>query len=100
MTPEEAYRAGYQAGRLSMPEIVGEYGRCRESLMADAYDMLKEQEPVVPELEQGADGIYLICKKCKTRLWKIFGVEFDINIINLEAMPKFCPQCGQAVKWE
>jgi len=22
MTPEEAYRAGYQAGKLSMPEIV------------------------------------------------------------------------------
>lgn len=26
MTPEEAYRAGYQAGKLSMPEIV----RCKE----------------------------------------------------------------------
>ena len=26
----------------------GEYGQCRESLMADAYDLLKEQEAVEP----------------------------------------------------
>ena len=31
MTPEEAYRAGYQAGRLSMPEIV----RCKDCMHWD-----------------------------------------------------------------
>ena len=31
----------------------GEYGQCRESLIADAYDLLKEQEAVVR------------CKDCK-----------------------------------
>lgn len=25
---------------------LGEYGQCRESLMADAYELLKEQEPI------------------------------------------------------
>ena len=31
MTPEEAYRAGYQAGRLLMPEIV----RCKDCRWGD-----------------------------------------------------------------
>ena len=29
----------------------GEYGRCRESLMADAYELLKEQEQMYYTLE-------------------------------------------------
>ena len=32
MTPDEAYRAGYQAGKLSMPEIV----RCKDCKYWDA----------------------------------------------------------------
>jgi hypothetical protein len=34
MTPEEAYRAGYQAGRLSMPEIV----RCKDCAKASCLE--------------------------------------------------------------
>ena len=34
MTPEEAYRAGYQAGRLSMPEIV----RCKDCKKATHFE--------------------------------------------------------------
>ena len=34
MTPEEAYRAGYQAGKLSMPEIV-RCKDCRKNMMCE-----------------------------------------------------------------
>lgn len=62
-----------------------------------ALSMLEEQEPIVPGLEQDADGIYSTCGNCRTRLWKMFGLEFEINP---DAMPKFCPQCGKKVKWD
>lgn len=66
------------------------------SLATKILVLLKEQEPIVPGLEQDANGIYSTCGNCKTRLWKLFGVEFEVNP---DAMPKFCPQCGRAVKW-
>ena len=69
---------------------------CNNALCLDALALLKEQEPIVPGLEQDANGIYSTCGNCKTRLWKLFGVEFEVNP---DAMPKFCPQCGKAVKW-
>ena len=30
----------------------GEFGRCHESLMADAYDLLKEQQNLIDEITQ------------------------------------------------
>lgn len=63
----------------------------------ETVELLKEQEPIAPGLEQDVDGIYSTCGKCKTKIWKLFGVEFDINP---DAMPKFCPNCGREVKWK
>lgn len=67
-----------------------------QPLLRDIMKLLEEQEPVAPGLEQDVDGVYSTCGNCKTRLWKILGVGFEINP---DAMPKFCPQCGRAVKW-
>ena len=41
----------------------GEYGRCRESLMADAYDMLKEQEAELLQQEAELDILRNIYKQ-------------------------------------
>ena len=41
MTSEEAYRAGYQAGKLSMPEIV----RCRDCDYVCDYSDIYKKEP-------------------------------------------------------
>ena len=37
----------------------GEYGQCRESLMADAYDLLKEQEELLRKLQKDKDKLCL-----------------------------------------
>ena len=37
---------------------LGEYDQCRESLMADAYDLLKEQEEEIKCLEAEIDGYF------------------------------------------
>lgn len=56
------------------------------------HDLLKEQEPV----KAVADGDSYICSNCGTLIgWvELYpgGVE--------EVKHKFCPECGQAVKWE
>ena len=41
----------------------GEYGQCRESLMADAYDMLKEQEAELLQQEAELDILRNIYKQ-------------------------------------
>ena len=40
----------------------GEYGQCRESLMAYAYDMLKEQEAEIRQLRLALDIAKGTCK--------------------------------------
>ena len=61
----------------------GEYGQCRESLMADAYDLLKEQEPKLVRIDE--DSVH--CPSCGNELFTF-------------PRQKFCDECGQAVKWE
>ena len=58
---------------------------------------LKEQEAVEPGIAQDVDGIFATCGKCKKKIWKMMGLEF---VVNPDEMPRFCPQCGQAVKWD
>lgn len=55
----------------------GEYGRCRESLMEDAYDLLKEQEPVEP---------FHRCINSEFSL--VEDSHFD-----------YCPYCGKPITW-
>lgn len=70
---------------------------CMEQLRSDAMALLKAQEAVKPGLAQTSDGIYASCGKCKTNLWKLLGLTFTVSP---DDMPRFCPKCGQAVKWK
>lgn len=55
-----------------------------QHLMEDALALLKAQEPVKPTWRRG----YVYCGKCGYKLHWIV----DKN--------NYCPECGQAVKWE
>ena len=66
--------------------------KCMESLMMDALELLKEQEPVEPILV----GVNTwTCGECSALLgWEEFtqsGLELVEN--------RFCPECGRRVKW-
>ena len=66
----------------------GEYGQCRESLMADAYDLLKEQCAVKPKSKSRKGEYPQIvhkCGNCNQVLYRYY---------------KYCPSCGKQVKWQ
>lgn len=69
----------------------GEYGQCRESLMADAYDLLTEQEAVEPTINEYGEA-YCICGE---------NVGIIPNNKNLPSVrSKYCSECGRRMKWE
>lgn len=41
------------------------------------------------------DGLLLLCSNC---MFDLMGV-FDFPYEGTEQMPKYCPFCGQALKW-
>ena len=54
-------------------------------LFSEIIALLKEHEAVEPEVDYICGNIVNVCGKCKS---------------NLIARVKFCPWCGQAVKWD
>jgi len=82
----------------------GKYGQCRESLMADAYDLLKEQKPRVVTLDE-LTKIYVEFKgdNCPIRL-----INFDLQKIIMHMDNGICrlwtdkptDEQRKAVKWE
>ena len=93
----------------------GEYGQCRESLMADAYALLKElgaktqgadsgmceicsfyerAMAVKPVLDEQTGRIWL-CGKCGSYV----GFE-DNDPHDPNEFDKFCRDCGRPVLWE
>lgn len=67
--------------------------KCRDELLSDALDLLKEQEAVEPKQvdlygKEEWYGFVCRCPDCKA-LW-----------MTSKADTHFCPNCGQAVKWE
>lgn len=48
--------------------------------------LLKSQEPKYPIRKQSKHGWFFYCPKCEI-------------ILNDMARPKYCSECGQAVKW-
>ena len=52
----------------------------------DALELLKSQEPKYPIRKQSKHGWFFYCPKCEI-------------ILNDMARPKYCSECGQAVKW-
>lgn len=60
---------------------------CSMELADDALALLKAQEPKYPIRKQSKHGWFPYCPKCEI-------------ILNEMARPKYCSNCGQAVKWE
>ena len=60
---------------------------CRDTLMRDAIELLKAQEPLEPQIINGSRYIY--CGNCKRTLCSIS--DYDI--------PNYCSECGRMVKW-
>ena len=59
---------------------------CMKEIAKKAKELLKEQEPVEPEIQTGS-GVswWYICGNCKTAL---------------NPKDKFCHECGRRIKWE
>ena len=71
---------------LHLAEHWGEQSREVDvSLLERVLALLKEQEPAPVRYADGKKNHFIKCGSC-----------------NLDLMPdrKFCPRCGQAVKWE
>ena len=66
-------------------------------LMADALSLLKVQEPKPPRFVVTFDKIFYACDNCGKSLLVVANAE---GIKGLSNMPKYCPECGQAVKWD
>lgn len=66
-------------------------------LAADALELLKAQEPKPPRFAVAFDKIYYACDNCGKSLLVVINAE---GVKSLDNMPKYCPKCGQAVKWD
>ena len=73
-----------------------EWRNCPEYLLADALELLKEQEPksIVYKEKNWMTGLPIaICPRCG-KVARQFYAGYT------EEETHFCPWCGQAVKWE
>lgn len=104
----------------------GEYGRCRESLMADAYDLLKEQD-IMMQCIKGKCRICPHCSNCdvdenglikeqeavkphynaRTNWYECGACHYSMTSgmhCRSELIPatkvRYCANCGFPVNWE
>lgn len=74
--------------------------KCTHVMASKVLQILKKQDPVPPNWMQNENGIWNTCKRC--------GYILKPAILDKEPekqkmffyFPKFCSECGQAVKWE
>ena len=66
----------------------------RKDFVTDAIALLKEHDAKPPAIMQDIEGIWSTCSMCGHKLRPILAMEMDTYF------PKFCSECGQAVKWE
>ena len=66
-------------------------GTCQEldQLHRDALELLKEQEPIAPKLIKMYPHDIYECGNCGHR-----------SVGSKDYKAKYCPECGQAVKWD
>ena len=82
---------------LDCPNDCPYIGDCnRKQLHTDALDLLKAQEPVM--VEERADTDTINCPKCGQQFARV-GRDKSIYL-DTDEEPNYCPNCGQAVKWE
>ena len=62
------------------------YPECEYTLLQDALELLKEQEPVDPAIGGNQNSCwYFICPRCQ---------------LAIDKGDQYCRHCGRAVKWE
>jgi hypothetical protein len=72
------------------------YPKCSEHLLRDAHDLLKAQEPKPPRFVVAYDKIFYACDNCGKSLVVIANSK---GLVLQQFLPKYCNECGQAVKW-
>lgn len=68
-----------------------------QNAASEAAELLKAQEPKPPRFAVAYDKIFYGCDNCGKSLLVVANTE---GINSLSYMPKYCPECGQAVKWD
>ena len=68
-----------------------------QNAASEAAELLKAQEPKPPRFVVTFDKIFYACDNCGKSLLVVANAE---GIKGLSNMPKYCPECGQAVKWD
>ena len=76
-------------GRTWGENDVREFGQGRPE-----WCPMEENEAKPPAIMQDVEGIWSICSMCGHKLRPILAMKMDTYF------PKFCSECGQAVKWE
>ena len=71
---------------------------CQKRLFADAIVLLRVQEAKPPAVMEDIDGIWSTCSMCGHKLCRILAPILAMKIDTY--FPKFCSECGQAVKWD
>ena len=70
---------------------------CFLDVTADALTLLKAQEPKPPRFTVAYDKIFYGCDNCGKSLVVMANSE---GLVLQKDLPKYCPECGQAVKWD
>lgn len=73
-----------RCGECPYYEVADEPFQCRDALLMDAFELLKEQGPVKPKFVDGKRNRFIKCGKCN---------------LDLMSNMKFCPRCGKEIKW-
>lgn len=60
----------------------------------EVVELLKEQDAKRPNMMQDVEGIWSTCPTCGHKLRAILAMKMNTYF------PKYCSECGQAVKWE
>ena len=64
-------------------------GYCKKNIAADARALLEAQEPIAPKLIKMYPHDIYECGNCGHK-----------SVGSKDYKAKYCPECGQAVKWE
>jgi len=84
--------------RIGRPNCVGcpyEKG-CMAILAKDVLELLKTQEPKPPRFVVAYDRVFYACDNCGKSLIVMLNRE---GMVLQDDAPKYCPECGQEVKW-
>lgn len=68
----------------------------RDAIYKDALSLLKKQEPKPPRFVVAYDKIFYACDNCGKSLIVMLNRE---GMVLQDDAPKYCPECGQEVKW-